>query len=192
MSRLVAGWLFLLCGLFVVLPVAAAEIDVKEARISLGEEGWQLDAEFTIELGPRFEEIVARGVPLHFIAEFELTRTRWYWADEHVAGQKKTWRLAYNALTRQYRLYTGSLHQSFDTLNEALAVLSRLRDWPVADEALLKPGEAYNAAVRMRLDVSQLPKPFQINSIGGKDWNVAAQVKRWSFTPPAVAESPAR
>lgn len=191
MSRLVAGWLFLLCGLF-ILPAAAAEIDVKAAQISLGEEGWQLDAEFAIELGPRFEEIVAHGVPLYFVAEFELTRARWYWADEHVAGQTKTWRLAYNALTRQYRLYSGSLHQSFDTLDEALAVLARLRDWPVADKALLKPGEAYNVAVRLRLDLSQLPKPFQINSLGSKDWNVAAQVKRWSFMPPAVTESAAK
>ncbi len=176
---------------FALLPFAfsplagAAEIEVKNAEITAGEESWLLDAEFGIDLGHRLEDAVSHGVALYFVAEFELTRARWYWMDEHVAGRKQTWRLSYNALTRQYRLSSGALHQNFPSLAEALGVLARLRGWAVADKGLLKPGEPCNAALRLKLDLTQLPKPFQVTAIGNKDWNITAEVKRWSFTPPA-------
>ncbi len=165
----------------------AAEIEVKHAEITAGEEAWLLDAEFGIDLGHRLKEVVSRGVALYFVAEFDLTKARWYWVDEHVAGRTQTWRLAYNALTRQYRLSSGALHLNFATLEEALGVLGRLRNWAVADKALLRAGEPYNAAVRLKLDLTQLPKPFQVTAIGNKDWNITAEVKRWTFTPPAAA-----
>lgn len=177
--------LFALC--LCAFAAAAAEIEVRRAELHAGEEAWLLDAEFGIVLGPRLEEVVARGVALYFVAEFTLTRPRWYWVDEHIAGRSQTWRLAYNALTRQYRLSSGALHQNFATLEEALGVLGRLRDWAVADRAQLVPGVTYNAAVRLKLDLTQLPKPFQLSAIGNKDWNVTAEVKRWAFTPEAAS-----
>jgi len=179
--RLLALAVLLLCA-----PLAgAAEIEVKSADITLGEDAWQIDAEFGIDLGHYLEEVVSRGVALYFVAEFDLTKARWFWMDEHVAGRKQTWRLSYNALTRQYRLSSGALHQNFATLGEALGVLARLRNWAVADKAQLKTGEPYNAALRLKLDLTQLPKPFQVTAIGNKDWNITAEVKRWSFTPPS-------
>ncbi len=168
----------------------AAEIEVRRAEIAQGEESWLLDAEFGIDLGSRLKEVVSRGVALYFVAEFTLSKARWYWVDEHVAGRTQTWRLSYNALTRQYRLSSGALHQNFPTLEEALGVLGRLRNWAVAERAQLRPGEPYNAALRLKLDLTQLPKPFQVTAIGNKDWNLTAEVKRWSFTP--GTESPAK
>ena len=178
--------MFLVLLPFAFLPAAgAAEIEVKSAELSAGEESWLLDAEFGIDLGHRLEEVVSRGVALYFVAEFDLTRARWYWMDEHVDGRKQTWRLSYNALTRQYRLSSGALHQNFGSLGEALGVLARIRGWAVADKGQLRPGETYNAALRLKLDLTQLPKPFQVTAIGNKDWNITSEVKRWSFTPPA-------
>lgn len=181
--RLAAGLLFFAFALF-SLCAGAGEIKVRQAELVAGEEAWLLNAEFALDLGQRLAEVVDHGVPLYFVAEFALTKPRWYWADEHVAGKTQTWRLAYNALTRQYRLSSGALHQSFATLDEALGVLARLRDWAVADKAAVKPGEAYSAALRLRLDLTQLPKPFQVDAIGSKDWNIKAEIRRWSFTPP--------
>ena len=130
-----------------------------------------------------------KGVVLFFVAEFELTRPRWYWLDEKVLSRSLTHRLSYHALTRQYRLSTGGLHQSFDSLSEAVHVLSRLRNWIViekADSALLRPGETYAAALRLRLDINQLPRPFQIAALGNKDWTLASDWKTWPLTQPAT------
>lgn len=180
--------------LLVVLVVApglllAAEIEISNPQIVAGDDGYVLSADFSFDLNQRLEEAVTKGVVLHFVAEFELTRPRWYWLDEKLVSRSQTYRLSYHALTRQYRLSTGGLHQSFDSLSEALRVLSRLRNWVViekADSGLVRPGETYTAALRLRLDINQLPRPFQISALGNKDWTLASDWKTWQATLPAA------
>jgi hypothetical protein len=41
----------------------------------------------------------------------------------------------------------------------------------------------YEAAVRLRLDTTQLPKPFQISALTSRDWSLQSDWVRWSFTP---------
>lgn len=173
-------------GLYFCLSTAhAGSIDPKSAVLAHDERGHALTAEFAIDLGPRLEEAVGRGVPLHFRFEFTLARKRWYWADEHVAGHVINYRLSYHALTRQYRLSLGGLHQNFDALDAALQVLERTGRLHVVDRAALIPGEPYVAAVRLSLDHTQLPKPLQIDALGDRDWRVEAKTLRWGFVPTA-------
>ena len=171
--------------------VWAAEIEVVNPQIAFGDDGYVLSADFRFELKPRLEEAVARGVVLYFVVDYEMTRDRWYWFDELVASRSLTYSLSYHALTRQYRLSSGDggLHQSFATLGEALAVLSRLRQWPVIDQTDkgVRPGATYQAALRLRLDITQLPRPFQISALGNKDWSLASDWKTWLATLPAAA-----
>jgi len=163
----------------------AGSIEPQRAALTSTEDGFALSAEFAVDLGPRLEEAVARGLPLYFTVEFDLTRARWYWSNEHVADRRLEYRLAYNALTRQYRLSLGGLHQSFDTLSEALRAVSRIVALRVADKGALKPGEAYSAALRLSLDRSQLPKPLQVDALANREWQVDAKVMRWQFVAPA-------
>lgn len=167
----------------------AAEIEVRNIQLAPAEEGgYALSADMTIDFSPRLEEAVSKGLALHFLAEFELTRPRWYWFDEKVVKTHQTWRLTYHALTRQYRLSTGVLHQSFSSLDEALRVLSHLRNWQVVTVAdRILPGESFDAALRMRLDTTQLPKPFQIEAISNRDWILGSDWKRWMLAVPAAA-----
>ena len=44
-------------------------------------------------------------------------------------------------------------------------------------------GEHYEAAVRMKLDVNQLPKPFQVNALASRDWQLGSDWHRFAFTP---------
>jgi len=144
---------------------------------------WVLSADFEIGLGPALEEAVNRGLPLYFVAEFELMRPRWWWWDERVRAASRTWRLSYHALTRQYRVALGSYVQRFSTLGEALESITRIRGWPVIDHEKLRPGEVYTVAVRLRLDSAQLPKPLQMSAITSRDWNPTAEWTRFPFTP---------
>lgn len=161
--------------------LAHAQIEVRQSALAAEDAGMVLSADLELRLNPVLEEVVQRGVPLYFVAEFELTRPRWYWFDESLARSILTYRLSYHALTRQYRLSTGPLHQSFATLEEAVSVMSRIRGWLVADKGIVEAGETYHAAFRMRLDLSQLPKPLQVTAIGSKDWNLGSQWSRWAF-----------
>lgn len=159
----------------------AGSIEPVSATISLGDDGYVLSAEFTVDLGTRLEEAAARGVPLYFNLELTLDRNRWYWLNEQVANVAIHYRLAYNALTRQYRLSVGGLHQSFATLSEAMHVVARVSSLAVAEKSALKPGETYAAALRLSFDRNQLPKPFQVDALSNRDWQVDAKTLRWQF-----------
>jgi len=171
-------------------PALADEIEVTDARLSAAEEGVILAADFAFELGPRLAEVVTNGVPLYFAVEFELTRPRWYWFDEKTASRRLQLRLSYHPLSRQYRLSTGLLQQNYPTLEEALKVLRRVRNWLVVDRSIGLTDANYEAAVRMRLDVAMLPKPFQLSAITSRELNLESAWKRFSFRPPAMLAVP--
>jgi len=181
--RIGACLLFLLLNAS-LMPAIAGGIETLRAEIQPGEEQLLLAAEFRIELGARLEEAVTRGVPLNFTLEYELTRPRWYWTPEVLASGTLSYRLSFSALTRQYRVSIGSLHRSFTTLAEALQVIARVAALPVAERIAFKPGETYAAAVRLTLDRSQLPKPFQVDALANRDWHAESKVHRWQFALP--------
>jgi len=159
----------------------ADNIRVSHIALEGNDEGYAVNADFEIDLHPRLQDAINNGVALYFQVEFELTRSRWYWLDERSASQQLILRLSYHALTRQYRLARGALHQSFSSLPEALRVLSRVRTWQVLERGEISAGTDYQAALRMRLDVTQLPKPFQLNALTNREWNLASEWRRWPF-----------
>lgn len=180
------------------MSVAHAEgIEVRKTEIRLTEEGYQLSADFNISLSFYVEQALIRGITLNFVSEFKLTRSRWYWLDNVVAQSEQTTKLSYSALTRQYRLSRGSLFQNFDSLEEALIVLGRQASNPITPEqvnsrsgylvSLIKSNPDYSAYVRMNLDISQLPKPLQVNALAGNDWNLDSGGHYWTITPAAIA-----
>lgn len=173
--------------------VWAGTIEPISAKLASSEDGYVLSAEFGVDLGSHFEDAVSRGVPLYFALELEITRNRWYWSSEHIAGRSLSYRLAYIPLTRQYRLTREStLHQNFSSLSEALRVLGRVGALTIADRSALKIGQTYQVALRLALDRQQLPKPLQVDAISNKDWQVEGKVLRWQFTPAVTAEREAR
>ncbi|MGH6608753.1 MAG: DUF4390 domain-containing protein, partial [Burkholderiaceae bacterium] len=142
------------------IGVMAASLESPRDRETTGDP-LLLNATFEFELPQALEEAVQKGIALYFNIEFELFRKRWWWFDPRIASNTLTYRLSYSPLTRQYRLARGGLSQSFESLDEALSLLKSVRNWKVGERSMLNPREAYDAQVRMRLDVNQLPKPFQ-------------------------------
>jgi hypothetical protein len=175
--------LLLIAGLLAFNVMAAGSIEPKSASLVPDERGLVVHAEFAVKLGSRLVEAVERSVPLHFRFEFELTRKRWYWADEHVAGKVLDTRLTYHALTRQYRLSQGGQQRNFETLDEALQALGKVSRLAAPLQTELIPGETYRAAVRLSLDHEQLPKPLQIDALADPDWRVSARTHTWNFLP---------
>jgi hypothetical protein len=178
-AALVGVWLALasVCG------VRAQGIEVKRPVVTIAEDHFVLQAQFDIHLTATLEEVLNKGVPLYFLLEFELIRPRWYWFNERVVYLQQEYRLSYNALTRQYRLGVGNLHQNFGSLPEALEVMSRVRRRQDFDPGALRRDHSYVAGLRFRLDIAQLPKPFQLNAIVGREWNVSSDWYRWTVQP---------
>jgi len=191
-----AGFLALLAA----APLRADNIDVRDAALRPTVEGMVLDADFAFELTPRLAEAVANGVPLYFRIEFEMTRPRWWWFDERAASAVLQMRLSYHALSRHYRLAVGGeeqnlleqslLQQNFATLDEALAVMKHVRNWLVVDRTVGFSRSDYQAAVRMRLDTSLLPKPFQLSAITSRELHLESPWQRFIVHSPQQLPAP--
>ncbi|WP_370646810.1 DUF4390 domain-containing protein [Cupriavidus sp. UGS-1] len=166
----------------------AQNIEVREARVEYHDGGFELNAAFDFELSPALEDALHKGIPLYFAVDFQLSRPRWYWFDEKPVSTSRSVRLTFHPLTRQYRVSTGGLQLPFMRLKGALDFIKQVRGWRVFERGDVKLGVPYQAEVRMRLDLSQLPKPFQINAVNTRDWNLSSDWRRFAYTP--VAEAP--
>ena len=174
-----------LAFLLALAPAAtlAADVEIVEAHLEYTDEGYRLAAAFNFQLNASLESAIARGIPLYFTTEVAIRRPRWYWLDERAASATQTIRLSYNVLTRQYRaaINGSNLQQSFDSLEDAMSLVRRPGRWLVAPPDALRPGETYTVALRMDLDVAQLPKPFQVHSINSSDWRLSSDWRYFNY-----------
>jgi len=175
------------CCLFAlnVFSVTASAEGIKITSVELErvDSDWLLNAAFQIELSPGLEDAVQKGVVLYFQTEFELTRSRWYWFEEKLARTQRQTRLSYQPLTQQYRIASEGFTFSAKTISEALQAIGSIGGWRVIDNSHIDPAKSYIAGLRMTLDLSKLPKPFQVNALNNRDWNVSSDWLRFPFSP---------
>ncbi len=168
----------------VMSPIVHAEgIKVKAAEIERVDADWLLNAVFNIELSPGLEDALQKGLVLTFQTEFELTRGRWYWFDERPSQVMRQTRVSYQPLTKQYRISTEGFSFSVRTMREALQAAGTIGGWRIIERANIDLGKTYIAALRMTLDLSKLPEPFQVNALNNRDWNVSSDWLRFPFSP---------
>jgi hypothetical protein len=163
----------------------ANEISLSNVRLTPLEKSWVLNADVQLELSPALEQLVNKGVTLHFVTEFQLTKKRWYWLDNKIVDVQRVSKISYQALTNQYRVTLGTFSLTAATLKQALAAVKTTESWAVIDSNAVELNQPYQAAVRMRLDTNQLAKPFQVNAINSKSWNLQSDWHRFEFTPKA-------
>ncbi|QWE22644.1 DUF4390 domain-containing protein [Polynucleobacter sp. AP-Jannik-300A-C4] len=176
--------LCVLIALSLFSAVANAEgIKLKSAELERVDNDWLLNATFKIELSPGLEDAVQKGVVLYFQTEFDVTRSRWYWFDEKPAMAQRLTRLSYQPMTQQYRIASEGFTFSAKTIFEALQAVGSIGGWRVIDGSQIDASKSYTAALKMTLDLSRLPKPFQVNALNNRDWNVTSDWVRFPFLP---------
>lgn len=178
-------YLWLLCSLTVcpqVLAQTSAELSQFDVERSADET--TITAQLQFELSAAVEDALLKGVPVYFRAEAEILKERWYWSDKSMAAASRHYKLAFQPLTRRWRLSVGTgtgatagqglaLSQSFESLALALASVKRVSKWRVAGTGELDSAARYRMDFRFQLDVSQLPRPFQIGVLGQSDWDIS-------------------
>lgn len=177
---------WLLAFALAAFPAFAAQphgIEVSHATVVTADDNYLLEADIDIVLSAPLEDALHKGIPLYFLLEFELVRSRWYWFNDKAVVLNRQTRLSYNALTRQYRVGVGAFYQNLPTLKEALQFMSKVRRREDLEPGTLNKGAVYSAALRLRLDTSQLPRPFNLNTLGSREWNLGSDWYRWTVTP---------
>lgn len=186
------------CSLSLLLAGASAATEVSQLRTERADDGIYLSALVRFELSAVVEDALLKGIPAFFVIEADIYRDRWYWSNPRVASAARTLRLSYQPLTRRWRvniapgLISGStglratLSQHYDTLPEALSAVQRVARWRIAEASELDADAPYLLNLNFRLDLSQLPRPFQIGVAGQRDWTIAAKVREPLRLEPAV------
>jgi len=175
-ARHLGAGLVLMAALLATLApwaVQAQGVELKTLKVERQDGDLVLEFSTRLTLGPAIEDALRRGVPMYFTAQAAVYRNRWYWRDERLARGTRTWRLAYQPLTANWRLSTGGLSQGYGSLSEALAPLTRVTGWPLLEGERLDAGERYYVEFSFKLDNSQLPQPMQID-LGG-DWKLGVE-----------------
>jgi hypothetical protein len=161
-------------------------VEVTELRLEKSEGALLLQSSLRLDLSAVVEDALQKGMPLYFVTEAEITRDRWYWYDKKISTVARHYRLAYQPLTRMWRLnvsrepigsvgVASSLSQSFQTLPEALSAIRRTVNWKLADLTELDGDNKFTLIFKFRLDVSQLARPFQMTAGSNAEWNLATQ-----------------
>ncbi|MFM6986770.1 MAG: DUF4390 domain-containing protein [Hydrogenophaga sp.] len=201
------GWRVVRCGLVVWLlglsvllsrPLHAAEPAILQSALQRTPEGLFLSARLDLKPSPAVEDALLKGVPLYFVWQAEVVRERWYWTDKRLAQPTRIWRLAYQPLTRRWRLSLSTdtapagagaglqyaLHQNFDALADALASVARVAQWKLLDAARLQDAADEYVLWSFRLELGLLPRPFQIGMANQPEWVI--EVQRRVGVPSAV------
>lgn len=171
-------------------PVSAAlespAADPAQLVLSRRSDGLFLSARLPLEISSTVEEVLRKGVPLHFLWKADLIQSRWYWLDKTVASVARTVRLAYQPLTRRWRLSYASgtpgaaglqygLHQNFDSLADALLSAGHVSNWKLIDAARWNGAGEQRVEFSFALDLTQLPRPFQLGLFNQSSWNISLQ-----------------
>lgn len=162
----------------------ALPAEITQLRVERSDEGVFLSAQIKFELSPVVEDALLKGIPVYFVAEVQLLRDRWYWYDKKLATAIRHIRLSYHPLTRRWRVSvmqgggaSGSsgvaLSQNFESLHDAIVALSRLSRWKIAEASDVDPEARQNVDFSFKLDLSELPRPFQIGILGQNEWTVS-------------------
>lgn len=195
--RALLAWL-MLCP---ALPVLHAQEGARAVALQVerAPEGVFLSANMQLRLPNLVEDALNKGIAMHFVGRAQVVRYRWYWSDKVQAQAVRYLRLSYQPLTRRWRLAQSSqplnmsglgivLGQTYDALDDALQAMQRISRWQIADADAVQEDEAYTVRFDFRLDTSQLPRPLQLGTVGGSQWNLHLE---GSEPLPAVVEPPA-
>ena len=178
---------FLACALLLFGSPTAGASDLTQFSVERGDDGVYLSTIVQFDLPTVVEDALLKGIPMFFVAEADIYLSRWYWADKRVANATRTIRLAYQPLTRRWRVnivsglinnsagLRATLYQNYDTLPESLSAVQRFSRWRIADNSEVEPDVTHKLEFSFSLDLSQLPRPFQIGVAGQKDWTISAQ-----------------
>lgn len=164
----------------------SAGTGLEELRVETIDGELFLFAQMRLALAPSVRDALGKGIPLHFVADARVTRERWYWSDQRLSRATRYTRIAYQPLTRRWRVNTSSepitgtavglgLTQHYDSLDEALGAVQRIAGWKIASADELAGDGRQLLLFRFRLDSSQLPRTFQLGAVGQADWHLSIE-----------------
>lgn len=180
---LVAVLLWLGLGLS---PCAHADgFTIRSVATHLQDKVYLLDANIDYQFSDAALEALRNGVPLIVLLDIKVEQERSWWLNRTIAELQQGYLLLYHALTEKYivnNLNSGA-QENYDQLSTALTALGKIKNLPILDAQLAKPGQHYLVRLRARLDLESLPAPMRPLAYISSDWRLESDWYRWPLQP---------
>ena len=155
-------------------------IRATKAQAILGLQGQlSVNSRFQTTLPKALQDALKQGVTLNFQLQYQLLAPRLTaynlrfnpWSD---SIKPISYKLTYHPLTDKYRVTVGTFSNEYSHLDTALRSIGGIAKWDVhsANTFVVSEKDQIDAQVRLNLSNQQLPKPFQINTLTSKAWNL--------------------
>ncbi|KLT71983.1 hypothetical protein PL75_10635 [Neisseria arctica] len=176
--------------LAVSFQAAAEGITVTRAQAKLTGSGQlSISSRFNTELPDQLKQALTQGVPLTFTLTYQLTAPtipayRFRLGQLVSSDNSVQYKLSYHPLTNRYRVSVGTFSTEYNSLDTALRGIGAIANWQVMGKGSLQGVSAQDARadIRLSLSTSQLPKPFQINALTSRSWQLDSGWKALSIT----------
>jgi hypothetical protein len=171
---------------FWAAPASAQSFTVQNAKTTLADKVYRLDASLKYNFSPQALEALENGVTLILALDIEVTKPRRYMWDEGIAALEQRYEIQYMALTDQYLLINKNSGSQFvySALDEALFTLEKINSLPIIDAHLLNGDDHYMVRVRSRLDFDSLPAPLRLKAYFSNEWWLTSGWYSWDLTSP--------
>lgn len=160
-------------------PAAAEGISSVRAEARLTESGQMaVSSRFKTELPNQLEQALRQGVPLYFSLSYRLSAPTVaaykFRFNQLLNDNSVQYKLSFHPLTNRYRVSVGTFSTEYDTLAAALRAIGAIANWKVLEQGELADVAAkeVKAEIRLLFSTAQLPKPFQINALTSKSWQL--------------------
>ncbi|MFC3874332.1 DUF4390 domain-containing protein [Neisseria musculi] len=138
-----------------------------------------VSSRFKTDLPDQLKQALNQGVPLTFTLNYQLsapTIAAYRFKFGQLVGSDSSiqYKLSYHPLTNRYRVAVGTFSTEYNSLETALRGVGAVANWRVLGSGALSgvgPRES-KAEIRLALSTAQLPKPFQINALTSKSWQL--------------------
>lgn len=158
---------------------------VSSVNSKLNETVYFINAVFEIRLPHYIKSAVDQGFDLPLVMELEGFRQRNLWFDEKVVYIKQQYQLRYHTLLDAVSILdiNAGSRLYYASLEEAIAHLSVLIDYPALDNNSLQKGKFYSARIRFGIDTGELPLPLKSSSLWKNDWDLKSDWVEWELNP---------
>lgn len=159
---------------------AAENISITRQTATVTADGrLDISSRFHTELPDPLKQALKQGVPLYFTLNYQLsapTMVAYKFKLGQLVGSDNsvTYKLSFHPLTNRYRITVGTFSTEYGSLETALRGIGAIANWRVLPKGTLDDTDwrEIKAEVRLSLSTNQLPKPFQINALTAKNWQL--------------------
>jgi hypothetical protein len=157
-------------------------LEVRSAYVNVDKGVFLLHARVEYPVTPVIRDALRDGVALTFELDTRIERERRLWFNANIVDITLRRELSYHAVSDRYvvRDIRTSEQQNFPSLEEALAYLGKIDNWPILVEPQLGSGN-YLISVRAGIRRGRLPASLRALLFWTNDWHRESEWYSWSL-----------